>query len=188
VEILGDGEDGPVTGVRVAINRLVAGEGGRVRAEPTGETEDIECGLVLRSIGYRGTPLAGIPFDERRGLIRNDGGRVCTEDGVCQGEYVVGWIKRGPTGVIGTNKKDAADTVARILEDAESAALSEPSAELADPDAVAAWLTERVPDHVTWSGWEMIDAYEASLGEPTGRPRVKLVRLAELLEASRGPG
>src|ERR1700761_1529569 len=71
LEILGEGEDGPVTGVRVGINRLVAGDDGRVRAEPTGETEDIACGLVLRSIGYRGTPLAGIPFDERRGLIRN---------------------------------------------------------------------------------------------------------------------
>lgn len=187
VEILGEGEDGPVTGVRLAINRLVAGDNGRVRAEPTGETEDVECGLVLRSIGYRGTPLAGIPFDDRRGLIRNEDGRVVSEEGVCRGEYVVGWIKRGPTGVIGTNKKDAADTVARILQDAESGALSQPDPALAETEAVAAWLTERVPDHVTWSGWEMIDAYESSLGEPTGRPRVKLVRLAELLEASRGP-
>ena len=187
LEILGEGADGPVTGVRVAINRLVTGEDGRVRAEATGETEEIVCGLVLRSFGYRGTPLAGIPFDERRGLIRNENGRVCDDEGKCRGEYVVGWIKRGPTGVIGTNKKDAADTVARIMEDVESDALSEPSPELADPDAVAAWLNERVPGHVTWAGWEMIDAYEASLGEPTGRPRVKLVRLAELLEASRGP-
>ena len=187
VEILGEGADGPVTGVRVAVNRLVAGDDGRVRAEPTGETEDIACGLVLRSIGYRGTPLAGIPFDERRGLIRNEAGRVVSDDGVCRGEYVVGWIKRGPTGVIGTNKKDAADTVARILEDAEAGALSTPDPELSDAAAVAAWLTERVPGHVTWAGWEMIDAYESSLGESMGRPRVKLVRLAELLEASRGP-
>jgi ferredoxin/flavodoxin---NADP+ reductase len=190
VEILGDGEgeDGPVTGVRVAVNRLVSGDDGRVRAEPTGETEDIACGLVLRSIGYRGTPLAGIPFDERRGLIRNEAGRVVSDDGVCRGEYVVGWIKRGPTGVIGTNKKDAADTVARILEDVEAGALSRPDPALSDGDAVAAWLTERVPGHVTWSGWEMIDAYESELGESMGRPRVKLVRLAKLLEASRGPG
>jgi ferredoxin--NADP+ reductase len=185
VEILGEGENGPVTGVRVAINRLVDSDG-RVRAEPTGETEDIECGLVLRSIGYRGTPLAGIPFDDRRGLIRNDGGRVVSDDGVCRGEYVVGWIKRGPTGVIGTNKKDAADTMARILEDVEAGALSRPDPALSDPDAVAAWLTECVPGHITWAGWEMIDAYESSLGEPMGRPRVKLVRLAELLEAGRG--
>lgn len=187
VEILGEGEDGPVTGVRLAINRLVTGDDGRVRAEPTGETEDVECGLVLRSIGYRGTPLAGIPFDDRRGLIRNEEGRVVNDEGVCRGEYVVGWIKRGPTGVIGTNKKDAADTVAKILSDAESGALSDPDPALAEPEAVAAWLTERVPEHVTWQGWEMIDAYESALGEPMGRPRVKLVRLAELLEASRGP-
>jgi ferredoxin--NADP+ reductase len=187
LEILGEGDDGPVTGVRVGINRLVAGEDGRVRAEPTGETEDIACGLVLRSIGYRGTPLAGIPFDERRGLIRNAEGRVVNDEGVCRGEYVVGWIKRGPTGVIGTNKKDAADTVARILEDADSGALGAPDPELSDAAAIAAWLTERVPGHVTWAGWEMIDAYESSLGESMGRPRVKLVRLAELLEASRGP-
>ena len=187
LEILGEGDDGPVTGVRLAINRLVTDADGRVRAEPTGETEDVECGLVLRSIGYRGTPLAGIPFDDRRGLIRNDAGRVISDDGVCQGEYVVGWIKRGPTGVIGTNKKDAADTVAKILEDAESGALCRPDPALSDPDAVAGWLSERVPHHVTWQGWEMIDAYESALGEPMGRPRVKLVRLAELLEASRGP-
>jgi ferredoxin--NADP+ reductase len=187
LEILGEGDAGPVTGVRLAINRLVAGDDGRVRAEPTGETEAIECGLVLRSIGYRGTPLAGIPFDDRRGLIRNEAGRVVSDDGVCPGEYVVGWIKRGPTGVIGTNKKDAADTVAKILQDAESGALSRPDPELADDEAVAAWLTERAPGHITWAGWEMIDAYEASLGEPMGRPRVKLVRLAELLEAGRGP-
>ncbi len=187
LEILGEGRDGPVTGVRLAVNRLVTDESGRVRAEPTGETEDVACGLVLRSIGYRGTPLAGIPFDDRRGLIRNEEGRVIGDAGVCRGEYVVGWIKRGPTGVIGTNKKDAADTVAKILQDAESGALSQPDPARADAAAIAAWLTERVPDHVTWAGWEMIDAYEASLGETMGRPRVKLVRLAELLEASKGP-
>src|SRR6201996_4507222 len=135
VEILGEGADGPVTGVRVAVNRLTTAPDGRVRAEPTGEEEVIECGLVLRSIGYRGTPLAGIPFDQRRGLIRNEGGRVVSDAGVSRGEYVVGWIKRGPTGVIGTNKKDAADTVAKILADAEAGALSQPDPALSDPDA-----------------------------------------------------
>jgi ferredoxin--NADP+ reductase len=184
VEILGEGDDGPVTGVRVAINRLVTSEDGRVRAVPTGEEEVIECGLVLRSIGYRGYPIAGIPFDEKRGLIRNTGGRVCDEDGApCPGEYVVGWIKRGPSGVIGTNKKDAADTVARIAEDVEAGALNDPVEP--DPDAVDAWLGDRVPGLVTWKGWEAIDAHECSLGEPAGRPRVKLVREAELIEASR---
>jgi ferredoxin--NADP+ reductase len=186
IEILGEGESGPVTGVRVGINRLVSTEDGRVLAEPTGEEEVIECGLVLRSIGYRGTRIPGIPFDERRGLIRNAGGRVETDEGICRGEYVVGWIKRGPSGVIGTNKKDAADTVARIAEDLEAGTLNEP----VDPDrdAVLSWLAERVPDLVTWEGWEAIDAYESSLGEPAGRPRVKLVRVDDLVRASRGPG
>jgi ferredoxin--NADP+ reductase len=180
VEILGEGPDGPVTGVRVAINELVV-QDGRVRAVPTGEEEVIECGLVLRSIGYRGTRLPGIPFDERRGLIRNLGGRVCEDDGTaCPGEYVVGWIKRGPSGVIGTNKKDAADTVARIAEDLEAGTLNAPAV----PDAAEceAWLAERVPDLVTWEGWEAIDAHESAEGEPLGRPRVKLVRLDRMRE------
>ncbi|MFL5515444.1 MAG: NADP oxidoreductase, partial [Gemmatimonadales bacterium] len=185
LEILGRGDDGPVTGVRVAINRLVSEPDGRVRAEATGEEEVIECGLVLRSIGYRGIPLAGIPFDQRRGLIRNQGGRVVDDSGPCRGEYAVGWIKRGPSGVIGTNKKDAADTVARIIEDAEAGALNEPLADKADAESVAAWLSEQAPDHVTWAGWEAIDAHESALGEPHGRPRVKLVRVGELMEAAR---
>ena len=181
VEILGEGEDGPVTGVRVSINELVDG-----RAVPTGEEEVIECGLVLRSIGYRGHPIADIPFDERRGLIRNLGGRVCEEDGQpCPGEYVVGWIKRGPSGVIGTNKKDATDTVARIVEDAEAGVLNDPVR--SDADELEAWLVERVPDVVTWEGWEAIDAHESSEGEPLGRPRVKLVSVDRMREiASRG--
>jgi ferredoxin/flavodoxin---NADP+ reductase len=186
VEILGEGENGPVTGVRVAVNRLVHAADGRVSAVPTGEEEVIECGLVLRSIGYRGERLAGIPFDDRRGLIRNEGGRVVSEDGApCPGEYVVGWIKRGPSGVIGTNKKDAADTVARIVEDAEADRLGRPDAECCTAEAVAAWLDERFPGHVTWQGWELIDAHESRLGEPLGRPRVKLVQLDELIRASR---
>jgi ferredoxin--NADP+ reductase len=186
VEILGEGEDGPVTGVRVAVNRLVTRDDGRVGVEPTGAEEVIECGLVLRSIGYRGTPLPDVPFDDARGLIRNEGGRVVDEHGACPGEYVVGWIKRGPSGVIGTNKKDAADTVARILEDVEQGTLNTPSAGAGEPEAIAAWLDQHVPDHVTWGGWEAIDAYESKLGEPAGRPRVKLVRLEDLIRVGRG--
>jgi ferredoxin/flavodoxin---NADP+ reductase len=178
VEVVGDG-DGPVTGLRVVRNRLEPDPLGGVRAVATGAHEVIPCGLVIRSIGYRGRPLPGVPFDERRGLIRNDGGRVCDEDGTPRpGEYAVGWVKRGPSGVIGTNKKCAADTVAALLEDLAGGRLNES----APPDgaAVEAWLRTRVPGLVTWDGWQAIDEHERSLGAPKGRPRVKLVRLPQL--------
>jgi ferredoxin--NADP+ reductase len=186
VEILGEGEDGPVAGVRVVKNRIEPTESGGLRAVATGDEEVIECGLVMRSIGYRGKPVDDIPFDERRGLIRNEGGRVVDEDGHQQrGEYVVGWIKRGPSGVIGTNKKDAADTTAKILGDAEAGALAAPTID--DPGGTAVLYAERAPDAVTWEGWEAIDAAEKAAGEPHGRPRVKLVRLANLVAAGKMP-
>ena len=135
---------------------------------------------MIRSIGYRGRPLPGVPFDERRGLIRNEGGRVCEEDGTPRvGEYAVGWIKRGPSGVIGTNKKCAADTVAGLVEDVQRGRLTAPAAP--SGDAVEAWLRTRVPGLVTWRGWEAIDEHERGLGAPAGRPRVKLVRVPDML-------
>src|SRR5215207_4231213 len=176
VEILGEGEDGPVTGIRIVKNEIVDG-----RAVPTGEEEVISCGIVIRSIGYRGTPLAGIPFDERKGLISNLGGRVLGDSGEHEvGEYVVGWVKRGPSGVIGTNKKDATDTVARILEDREAGKLNTPK--LPDGEDVPKFLSEVCPSVVTWEGWQAIDVHETGLGEPQGRPRVKLVRTGEMVD------
>jgi len=181
VELLGEG-DGPLTGLRVAHNRLERDADGGVRAVATGEHEVIACGLVIRSIGYRGVPLPGVPFDERRGVIRNDGGRVCDEDGATSvGEYAVGWIKRGPSGVIGTNKRCATDTVARLLEDLTHDRLNEPRAAADD-----AWLRARVTGLVTWAGWQRIDAHERGLGAAQSRPRVKLVRLPQLLAAAAG--
>jgi ferredoxin--NADP+ reductase len=181
VEIIGTDR---VEAIRVVRNRIEAGDDGRLRAVPTGEEEVIPCDVVFRSIGYRGIPVGDIPFDERRGLVRNTGGRVCDEEGRShRGEYVAGWIKRGPSGVIGTNKKDAADTVARIVEDAEAGTLNEPARP--DPDDTAAWLAERVPDAVTWQGWQAIDEAERQAGEPHGRPRVKIVRLADLVAAAK---
>jgi ferredoxin/flavodoxin---NADP+ reductase len=178
VEIVA-GEDGCVSALRVVRNRIEAAGDGRLRAVPTAEEEVIPCGLVLRSIGYRGEPLPGVPFDERRGLVRNEGGRVIGEDGEHQpGEYVVGWIKRGPSGVIGTNKKDAAETVAHVMADAEGGRLNEPVQ--ADGDEVEAWLRDRVDELVTWEGWGAIDAHETESGRPHGRPRVKLVQTAEM--------
>jgi ferredoxin/flavodoxin---NADP+ reductase len=173
VELVGEGPGGQVEGLRVVRNRLVDG-----RAVATDEQEIVECGLVVRSIGYRGRPLPGVPFDERRGLIANDAGRVTTPEGdPLPGEYAVGWIKRGPSGVIGTNKKDAADTTAKVVADAEAGALNAPTDDT-DPEA---WLRARVPGLVTWDGWQAIDAHETAAGEAQGRPRVKLVRVPEML-------
>lgn len=184
VEILGDGKDGRVTGVRVIRNRIEQGPDGELLAVATDQEDIIECGLVFRSIGYRGRPVDDVPFDARRGIIRNRRGRVCDPGGhSCPGEYAVGWIKRGPTGVIGTNKKDAAETVSRIIEDAQSGRLNAP----VDPDPAASdkFFARRAPDCVTWRGWGNIDAAEQAAGEPQGRSRVKLVRIADLIEASR---
>jgi ferredoxin--NADP+ reductase len=179
VEIVGEDDEGPVTGIRVVKNRIEPDDRGNLRAVATGEEELIECGLVMRSIGYRGRPLPDVPFDERRGLIRNEGGRVTDEEGrPIPGEYAVGWIKRGPSGVIGTNKKDASDTIGKLLEDAEGGRLNEPAN--ADPEAVEPWLRSQVPGLVTWSGWQKIDIHETAAGEPHGRPRVKLVSVAEM--------
>ncbi len=178
VALLGEGR---VEAVRVAINRIEAAADGRLQAVPTGEHEELPADLVVRSIGYRGVETAGIPFDARRGLIRNLGGRVIDDaDAPLLGEYAVGWIKRGPSGVIGTNKKDAADTTARVLEDREAGLLPEPSIEPTEE-----WVLERAPHAVSWEGWAKIDAHETGLGSPLGRPRVKLVKTAELHDVGR---
>jgi ferredoxin/flavodoxin---NADP+ reductase len=182
VEIQGDGK---VERIVVGRNELQRDESGRIRAVDTGERETIECGLVLRSIGYKGIPIEGIPFDDDRGLIHNDGGRVHDGEGTqVRGLYAVGWIKRGPSGVIGTNKKDAQETVDQLFADLEAGTV--PDAELAsDRGAIEALLNERKPDHVTFEGWQAIDAAEVERGKPHGRPRIKFCRVHELVEASR---
>jgi ferredoxin--NADP+ reductase len=182
VEILGEDR---VTGIRIARNELVGDESGAVRAQPTGEVEELGCGIVFRSIGYRGLPLPGLPFDERRCVIPNEGGRIAGDGGPLAGEYVTGWIKRGPTGIIGTNKRDAQETVDALLADLDSGSLGEPSQP--GREGVEELLAERRPDHVTYAGWEAIDRAEREAGEPHGRPRVKLCSFEELLEAARGP-
>ncbi|MBA2523313.1 MAG: NADP oxidoreductase, partial [Solirubrobacterales bacterium] len=177
VEIHGDGK---VESITIGINRLVE-EDGRVRAEDTGEREELECGLVFRSVGYTGVPVAGVPFDEKRGTIANEKGRVLGEGGEpIPGLYTAGWIKRGPSGVIGTNKKDAAETVAMLREDLEAGRI--PERELPDRSAIEELIVERDHDAVTYAGWEAIDAAETAAGEPHGRPRVKFVRIEDMLE------
>ena len=191
VEILGDGR---VEKIIVARNELVRDETGTIRARDAGEREEIECGLVLRSIGYKGVGFEGIPFDSGRGLIPNEAGRVLDPDSGEQvpGHYAVGWIKRGPSGVIGTNKKDAQETVDAIFSDLEAGKIPQPAANRRTPAGDAedvapteSLLAERAPDHVTYSGWQAIDRAEVSAGEPLGRPRVKFCRIEEMLEAAR---
>jgi ferredoxin--NADP+ reductase len=179
VAILGEDR---VEAIEVVRNRLVAGDDGQIRAVPTGETETIPCGLVLRSVGYRGVGLPSVPFDESRCVIPNVEGRVVDAEGVfIPGVYCAGWIKRGPSGVIGTNRKDASETGDRLLEDARAGILA------ADPDApsLEALLAERGVEPVEYVGWQSIDEHERGRGEPHGRPRVKLTSWDELLALAR---
>jgi ferredoxin--NADP+ reductase len=177
IEIKGDGK---VSSIVIGENKLVQ-DGGRVRAEDTGEREELECGLVFRSVGYTGVPVPGVPFDEKRGTITNEKGRVLAEDGKpIAGLYAAGWIKRGPSGVIGTNKKDANETTAMLREDVAAGVVHQPAN--ADPIAIEELIAERDHEAVTYAGWEAIDAAETAAGEPHGRPRVKFVRIEEMLE------
>ena len=182
VELLGD-DRGHVRAVRIENNAIVARDDGSLAARGTGTFDEIPAQLVFRSIGYTGQPVGDVPFDEQRGLIRNEGGRVTDTDGTHQiGEYVSGWIKRGPSGVIGTNKKDSQDTVDRILEDAAAGRLNSPA-----NDDIEEMIEENCDYAVTWEGWQAIDAIETAAGQAAapGRPRVKLTEWAALREAAR---
>ncbi|GAA4086757.1 FAD-dependent oxidoreductase [Nocardioides kongjuensis] len=167
VEVLG--ADGRVTGVRVARNRLVEQPDGTVRAETTDDTFVLDAGLVVRSVGHRGTPVAGLPFDERTATVPHHEGRV--EPGV----YVVGWIKRGPVGFIGTNKTDAQETVETILDDLD-AGLPAPTG---TATAIAALVAERHTDAADLAAWQRLDAAERERGARDGRPRAKITDVAE---------
>jgi ferredoxin--NADP+ reductase len=183
VELLGD-EEGGVRAIVLARNQLIEGEGERLRAQDTGEREVIDTGLVLRAIGYRGLPLEGVPFDERSATIANEGGRVMGPAGPLAGEYTVGWIKRGPSGVIGTNKKDAQETVDALLADLSADRLHVPPQP--DREAAEQLMRERAPNLVTYEGWSEIDRHEQELGRQQERPRVKLTRIEELLRVAAG--
>jgi ferredoxin--NADP+ reductase len=176
--------DGKVERVVLEKNELVA-EGGQLKAKSTGERETLDAGLVFRAVGYKGVELDGVPFEERSGLIRNEAGRVTDDAGAhLHGEYTAGWIKRGPSGVIGTNKKCAHDTVDELLFDLKTGHLAKPTDP--DPASIDALLRERVPNLVDWDGWQAINAVEVAAGEPQGRPRVKFVTYEALHAAAAG--
>jgi len=177
VELLAD-DHGGVRAMRLVKNRLVEGKEGTVRAEATTQTEELPVGLVFRSVGYRGVTIPGLPFDERAGVVPNAAGRVTP------GLYVAGWIKRGPTGVIGTNKPDAAETAAAMLADARNG-VGESPAEA--PAAVESLLRERQPALVTFGDWQRLDRLETERGRALGRPRLKFTSVAEMIAALRRP-
>jgi len=179
------GDDGGVRLMRLVRNQLVD-ENGRLGCRATDHTEELPVDLVFRSVGYRGVPIAGLPFHDRWGLIPNELGRVTdpeTKQPV-RGMYVSGWIKRGPSGVIGTNKKDGAETAAAMLDDVAGGAVLDPS----NPDAAGcdALVRARQPSVVTFDDWRRLDEIECARGEELGRPRVKLTSRASVREALDG--
>jgi ferredoxin--NADP+ reductase len=173
--------DGRVEAVDVQANQIVRADDGTLRARPVGDDlEEIECGLVLRSVGYQAVPLPDVPFDERAYVLPHVAGRVLRRDGEpLPGVYAVGWIKRGPTGILGTNKRDAEETVRGLVEDLAAGQLEQPAEGTAE--AIAGLLEARKPNLVTADGWQAIDRLERERGRREDRPRVKLASHDELL-------
>jgi ferredoxin--NADP+ reductase len=178
VEVLGRDR---VEGIRLIRNELVPDQEGHSRAVATSVVEDIDCGLVLRSVGYRGIPVAGIPVSGARSTMPNDGGRVLDPNSgsPMPGVYTVGWIKRGPSGVIGTNKACAAETVDKLVDDFHGGRLTAP---WGGRQELRRLVADRRPECIDYDGWKAIDAYERRLGRESGRPRVKLVDTASMIE------
>lgn len=177
------GRDGRVVGITLEKNELRRTESGYLQAFGTGEVETLPVGIVMRAIGYLGQPLPGVPFDESRGIIPNEGGRVIDPDTKQRviGEYVVGWAKRGPTGVIGTNKPDSAATVRSMLADLNK--IAPVLQENAHPEAVESYLVRKGVRYVSWSDWQLIDETERARGRRAGRPRIKITQVPEMLRA-----
>ncbi len=180
------GDDGGVGAIGVVRNRLERKDRGRISAVATDDTSEWPIDLIFRSVGYRSVPLQGLPFLESWGLIENDKGRVVSDDGsTMTGCYVGGWIKRGPTGVIGTNKPDAIETVVCMLDDLASGAHFEP--EVVDMDDIHAFIRSRQPNVISYADWLKIDEMERAAGEAQGRPRVKFTSVEQILDALKNP-
>ncbi len=177
VEIKGNGR---VERIVFEKNRL-EGEPGRQKARGTGEKEEMACGLLFRSVGYHGVPTPGVPFDERSGVIPNQQGRVTESGKVVPGLYVSGWIKRGPTGVIGTNKADSDETVRHIFEDI---AQLKPCARR-DTNSLLESLKKKGVRAVSFPDWKRIDAAEITRGKAVDKPREKFTSAAEMLAVLR---
>ncbi|KXF53441.1 ferredoxin [Rhodococcus sp. SC4] len=171
-----------VEAVRIGKNKLVATDGA-INAVTTDETETLETSLVLRSIGYRGEPVSDLPFDDRSGTVPNEGGRVLDGSDSLTGVYVTGWIKRGPRGVIGTNKIDAQETVNHLLDDFTAGKLK---AQAQDRRSLLALVQQRQPDVLDRDAWRAIDTTEREEGKAAGRPRVKFTSVAKMISTAKG--
>lgn len=180
VEIIGSDK---VEAIKVVKNQLVPDDKGNLKAKPTGEYETIPVGLVFRSVGYHGVPLAGVPFDEKSGTIPNQSGRVLTGQGgeAIIGDYVTGWIKRGPSGVIGTNKPDAVETVDALIEDLRQGNILHPTEP--EPEAIVQLLEQQHMRYVTYADWLLLDQIEQERGLARGASRLKFSRIDEMLDA-----
>ncbi len=163
-------------GILLAKNSL-SGDPFKQRAEKTGETVEQKCGILFRSIGYNGIPIEGVPFDEKEGIFPNDKGRLLDNGSVVNGVYVTGWIKRGPSGIIGTNKPDSVETVNCLLEDIEKIDGEKPG-----NSGIMKILSEKQIRSVNYDGWKKIDEAEVKRGEPKGKPREKFTRIEEMLD------
>jgi ferredoxin--NADP+ reductase len=170
-----------VEAIKIVKNELHESSDGSLRPRATDQTEVIPVGLVFRSIGYKGVALPGVPFDERGGIIPNSDGRITDPDSgaAVTGEYVVGWIKRGPSGIIGTNKPDSQATVEKMLEDLRAGVTLQPTAP--QPDAIEALLREQNVSYVTFTDWQIIDEAETERGQQEGRPRAKFSEIDAML-------
>jgi ferredoxin--NADP+ reductase len=182
VELYGD-HDGKVRGMKLVQNELYVSEDGSLRPRHTDRLEELDVDMVFRSVGYRGMPIAGLPFHDRWAVIPNERGRVIDPDAkrVMTGIYVAGWIKRGPTGIIGTNKPDAGETVDRMLEDSAQGAVLEPPHP--GVDAAEAMVRSAQPRYVSWEDWKRLQALEEERGKSLGRPRLKLTTVPDMLAA-----
>jgi len=181
VELMGDAS-GRVVKMKLVRNTLVKSETGTISAQPTDQFEELEVGMVFRSVGYRGVALPDVPFHDKWGVILNERGRVLdpASKQPCAGLYTAGWIKRGPSGVIGTNKPDAVETVNMMLEDLQKGNVFTP-AHPARADAEQ-FIQSQQPKFITFADWQKIDQIEVANGAKQGRPRVKLTTVEEMLK------
>ncbi len=181
VELIG--ENGAVASVRIEKNVLMRDEKGAVRPKGTGRFETIKIGMILRSVGYFGIAIPGVPFDTKKGVIPNDKGRVLQAPGGAglSGEYVVGWAKRGPSGLIGTNRACSYETAAAVLEDFRGKPL--PSAPERTAQAAESFLRARRADLVTFADWKRLDQLEVERGKAAGKIREKFSSIPEAMAA-----